>query len=75
MGRSSLPALNHDDVISKPSLDLSILGISRCASFKFKSNILKCRVQPTLRLPSKRSSCRKEISSIYFVPQIFTYPV
>lgn len=69
MGRSSLPPLNHDDMISKPGLDLSILGISRRAGFKLKSNILKCRVQPALRLPSERPSCRKEISPVHFVPQ------
>lgn len=75
MGRSSLPPLNHDDMISKGSLDLSILGVSRRASFKLKSNILKCRIQPALSLPSERPSCRKEISPVSFCPSESTYPV
>lgn len=42
----------HDDVISKPCLDLDELGAVGRACFKGESHLLKLGIQATLGLPT-----------------------
>lgn len=51
-----LSSFDHDDVISKLSLDLDKLGASRGACLKCISRLLKLGIQTALGLPSKRTT-------------------